>query len=642
MCGIAGILRPDGPSVTRAELLPLAARLAHRGPDDEGILIDGPVGLAHRRLSILDLSSAGRQPLANEDGSVWVVYNGQLYGFEGTRAWLEQRGHRFRSHTDTEVIVHLYEEKGLDLLDDLDGMFAFALWDARRRRLLIARDRIGIKPLHYLERGGTLAFASEAAALRALPWAPTSIDPTAVVHYLFQSSVPRTAPLMEGWCQLAPGHLLIGENGQLGVRRYLSPPTESDALESGRVEPFSKAVVTLRERVRAAVRSHLVADVPVGTFVSGGLDSSAVTLEARQAMATPLHTFSVSFSGDDALDEGPAARRVAEALGTTHHEVVIGPGDLDSFEDWAAGADEPFGVASGFAVHRLARFARQYVKVVLTGDGADEIFAGYPWRHSPERVASPVALARALAMTGLRAMRGARGTGPALPAQVRARLARLVADPGARYAEITSAFAPEEIGAIVSPDLADVAARAWAGHPVRLAYDGETTRDEVNRRLRADLHTTLVDEMLAKVDRATMAAGLEARVPFLDRALVEWALAQPGSHKVRGGTGKRLVRAALQPALPQTAAAPKRGFSPPVGAWLRGPLRSLVQDTLAPEAVARRGLLRPDVVERLVSAHTSGRADRSRQVFTVLALELWLRRLDATRIVERPASVASA
>jgi asparagine synthase (glutamine-hydrolysing) len=642
MCGIAGILRPEGPPVSRAELLALAARLAHRGPDDEGIFIDGPVGLAHRRLSILDLTSAGRQPLANEDGSVVVVYNGQLYGFEPTRAWLEQRGHRFRSRTDTEVIVHLYEEKGLDLLDDLDGMFAFALWDMRRRRLVIARDRLGIKPLHYLEQGRALAFASETAALRTLPWAPASLDPTAVVHYLYQSSVPRSGPLMQGWHQLGPGHVLVGEDGGWSTRRYWSPPAESPAAESGRAEPFSHAVVTLRERMRAAVRSHLVADVPVGTFLSGGLDSSAVTLEAREAMGAPLHTFSVSFSGDGALDEGPAARRVAEALGTTHHEVVIGPGDLDSFEDWAAGADEPFGVASGFAVHRLARLARQHVKVVLTGDGADEVFAGYPWRHSPEGVANPVALARALAMTALRAMRGSRGTGPALLPQVRARLARLVTDPGARYAEITSAFAPEEIRAIVTPDLADAADRAWACHPVRLAYDGEATRDEVNRRLRADLHTTLVDEMLAKVDRATMAAGLEARVPFLDRALVEWALAQPGSYKVRGGTGKRLVRAALQPALPHTAAAPKRGFSPPLGAWLRGPLRSLVLDTLSPEAVARRGFLRPEVVERLLRAHMAGRAERSRQIFTILALELWLRRLDAGRVLAPPATAGAS
>jgi asparagine synthase (glutamine-hydrolysing) len=221
-------------------------------------------------------------------------------------------------------------------------------------------------------------------------------------------------------------------------------------------------------------------------------------------------------------------------------------------------------------------------------------------------------------------------------------LARLVADPGARYAEITSAFAPEEIRTIVSPDLADAADRAWAEHPVRLAYDGETTRDEVNRRLRADLQTTLVDEMLTKVDRATMAAGLEARVPFLDRALVEWALVQPGSYKVRGGTGKRLVRAALQPALPRTAAAPKRGFSPPVGAWLRGPLRSLVLDTLTPEAVARRGFLRPHVVERLVRAHMAGRVDRSRQIFTILALELWLGRLDAGRVLAPPATAGAS
>jgi asparagine synthase (glutamine-hydrolysing) len=622
MCGIAGILREPGERVDPADLRTLARALAHRGPDDEGFHTDGNLGLAHRRLSILDLTPAGHQPMCNEDGSVWVVYNGQLFDFASTRARLEARGHVFRSRTDTEVLVHLYEEKGCDLLDEVDGMFAFALWDARRRRLLLARDRAGIKPLVYAETPGGLVFASELRALLALPWLPRDVDPLGVVRYLYQSSVPGEASVIRGMRKLPPGHRLIAEEGRCRVERYWALE-EGPADDGGSLEA---AAAELSSRLGSAVRSHLVADVPVGAFLSGGLDSTAVTHAAVAAVGPALQTFSVRFA-DERADEGPHAAEVAAALGTVHHELVLGPELGQGLPEVIEAGDEPFAVASALALHRLARFARERVKVVLTGDGADELLAGYPWRHEPAvgRGSRPASFLRALAMTGARSVRGMRAGGPGLTAQLRSRIPRLLRRPDERYAETVDLFTPEEMEALVDPSAAELAREAWRTNPVRVRYAGADGTDEVNRRLRADFATTLVDEMLTKVDRMTMAAGLEARVPFLDRSLVEWAFRLPGRLKVRG-SGKRILRRALAPRFPRIAARSKHGFDVPLGPWLRGPLRGLLVDTLSPEAVRRRGLLRERAVTRMVDAHLRGRGDHSRKLFSLIVLEMWLRR----------------
>jgi len=595
--------------------------LAHRGPDDQGLYCDGPLALAHRRLAILDPSSDGHQPMTNEDGSVVVVYNGQLFGFEPLREWLQGRGHRFRSRTDTEILVHLYEERGDAMLEEIDGMFAFALWDARRRRLLLARDRMGIKPLFYARVGGRLAFASELNALLLLPWVPRRLDPMSLVQYLYQSSVPGDRVIFEGHHKLAPGELLIAEAGQVRTRRYWTPPEPSSGEEGA---SFEVAARELEARLAGAVRSHLVADVPVGCFLSGGLDSTAVTRAASRATSEPLQTFSVRFHGPGRFDEGPAAKQAAEALGTTHHELELGPECVLGLPDFLARFDEPFAVSSVLALHELARFARERVKVVLTGDGADETLAGYPWRHEPElgRGSRPGSLLRGLAMTGARSFWGSRA-GPGLGAQLAGRLRRF-AHPGARYAEIVSAFTPEELRDLLAPDLAPLAEAGWEAHPVRRAFAAGRDPDPVNRRLRVDLGTTLVDEMLTKVDRATMAVGLEARVPFLDRQLVEWSLAQPGDYKLRRGEGKRLLRRALRDDLPAAARRPKHGFDVPLGAWLRGPLRERLGDLLSPARVRGRGLFRPEAVERLVQAHLAGRADLSRKLFSLIVAEQWL------------------
>ena len=608
-----------------ADLRALAGALAHRGPDDEGFHTDGNLGLAHRRLSILDLTAAGHQPMCNEDGSVWVVYNGQLFDFAPVRDRLEAKGHVFRSRTDTEVLVHLYEERGCDLVDEVDGMFAFALWDARRRRLLLARDRVGIKPLVYAEAPGGLVFASELRALLALPWLPRDVDDLGVVRYLYQSTVPGEASVIRGIRKLPPAHRLIAEGGRTRIERYWSLE-EGPAADGGSLEA---AADELEARLESAVRTHLVADVPVGAFLSGGLDSLAVTRAAVRVAGPGLQTFSARFA-DERADEGPHAAEVAAVLGTVHHEVLIGPELGSTLPEVIEAGDEPFAVASALALHRLARFARERVKVVLSGDGADELLAGYPWRHEPEigRGSRPAALLRALGMTAARSLRGSRAGGPGLPAQLASRVSRLLRRPAERYAEVVGLFTPEEMQALVEPAAAALAREAWRTNPVRARYADGGASDEVNRRLRADFATTLVDEMLTKVDRMTMTAGLEARVPFLDRRLVEWAFRLPGRHKVRG-LGKRVLRRALAASFPRAAARPKHGFDVPLGPWLRGPLRGLLLDTLSPEAVRRRGLLRERAVTRIVEAHLRGRGDHSRKLFALMVLEMWMRRWTA-------------
>ena len=608
-----------------ADLRALAGALAHRGPDDEGFHTDGNLGLAHRRLSILDLTAAGHQPMCNEDGSVWVVYNGQLFDFAPVRDRLEAKGHVFRSRTDTEVLVHLYEERGCDLVDEVDGMFAFALWDARRRRLLLARDRVGIKPLVYAETPGGLVFASELRALLALPWLPRDVDDLGVVRYLYQSTVPGEASVIRGIRKLPPAHRLIAEGGRTRIERYWSLE-EGPAADGGSLEA---AADELEARLESAVRTHLVADVPVGAFLSGGLDSLAVTRAAVRVAGPGLQTFSARFA-DERADEGPHAAEVAAVLGTVHHEVLIGPELGSTLPEVIEAGDEPFAVASALALHRLARFARERVKVVLSGDGADELLAGYPWRHEPEigRGSRPAALLRALGMTAARSLRGSRAGGPGLPAQLASRVSRLLRRPAERYAEVVGLFTPEEMQALVEPAAAALAREAWRTNPVRARYADGGGSDEVNRRLRADFATTLVDEMLTKVDRMTMTAGLEARVPFLDRRLVEWAFRLPGRHKVRG-LGKRVLRRALAASFPRAASRPKHGFDVPLGPWLRGPLRGLLLDTLSPEAVRRRGLLRERAVTRIVEAHLRGRGDHSRKLFALMVLEMWMRRWTA-------------
>jgi len=628
VCGIAGSLRLDGGQNADGEVVrAMCGVLAHRGPDAEGLHADGPLVLGHRRLSILDLSEAGHQPMTNEDGTVWLSYNGQLYEFEDERRRLEEQGHVFRSHTDTEVIVHLYEDLGDGLLDRIDGMFAFALWDARHRRLLLARDRLGIKPLYYALADGRLLFASEMKALVVPGAMRAELDPAALAGYLHFMSVPGEDAILSGVRRLPPGHRARVEAGRLTVEPYweLRPERARDPIS------LAAAADEFDSRFGRAVAAHLVADVPVGAFLSGGVDSSLVVAAAQEATGARLLTFSAAFRGDPECDESAHARAVAQALGSTHSDEDLS-GDPAHLLDRAVWhADEPFGVSSALPLQGLARSARAQVKVVLTGDGADEVFAGYPWRHRPETgVGSrPAAWLTGAAQALLHSARAATWGG-SFPRRwatdLSARLRRLAFRPGERYAERLTAFTPEDLDVILAPELRSLARRRWAENLVQRHFDAGARLDPVARRLVAELRSTLVDEMLTKVDRMTMSVGLEARVPFLDRRLVEWAFSLPADVKLRRGVGKRVLREALARRVgPEIANRRKHGFDVPLARWLRTALRPVVEDALGPAAVARRGLFDPAAVSTLVKAHLSGRADLSRRVYVLLVLELWLR-----------------
>ncbi|MGE0454718.1 MAG: asparagine synthase (glutamine-hydrolyzing) [Vicinamibacteria bacterium] len=628
MCGIAGMLSYDGPPPTQEALSRMLATLVHRGPDDEGQHVDGPVALGARRLSILDVEG-GHQPISNEDGSVWAVQNGEIYNYRELREQLLSRGHRLRTTSDTETLVHLYEDAGDDFLAELRGMFALALWDARRRRLLLARDRLGIKPLYVHENAAGLVFGSELKALLASGRVPREIDPAAVRDYAQLLYVPAPAAIFRGVRKLRPGRLLVAEAGGSRERAYWAlggEPSDRAPLED-QLERF-------RDLFEESVALHMRSDVPYGAFLSGGIDSSAVVGTMARLQPAPVRTFSIGFRSGR-FDERHWARLVSRRFGTQHEEFVVEPDAFSLLGPLGESFDEPFADAAFLPTYVLSGLARRQVKVVLTGDGGDELFAGYD-RHRFERWAElaarlPRLLRRGLLAPLLGALR--------LPADWRSadvlRLARrkldLLEHPSdERYARNFLSWSPAEF-------------RALAGPALRAAGDGELPRrfagvmaevpgaDFIGRRLRLDTLTWLPDQMLTKVDRATMAQSLEARVPFLDQRLVEFAFALPEESKFAFATLKRFLKLAFAELLPaELLRRPKHGFEVPIDEWLRGPLRERLRDELQPARLARHGFFEPAFVGRLLAEHEQRRRNRSRELFLLLVFELWYSRWTAS------------
>ena len=617
MCGIAGMVGQPEPRLLRA----MARVMAHRGPDDEGVWSDDTAGLAARRLKIIDLVG-GHQPMANEDEGCWLVFNGEIYNHRELRARLESKGHRFRSRSDGEAILHLYEEEGDGCLQQLEGMFGLALWDRGRRRLLLARDPLGIKPLYYRERDGRLAFASEAKALLLDPACPREPDLPALAAYLTLLYVPSPGSAFAGVEKLAPGHLLVFEGGRARVSAYWRP------------RPPARLVTApgeARERVRAAlgesVARHLVSDVPLGVFLSSGLDSSSiVALMRRHAPEAPIRTFTLDFE-EASFGEAPAARAVAQACGSDHREFVVRPQVAQLLPELVWHLDEPLADSSLVITHLIARLAREHVTVALSGIGGDELFLGYP-RHLGARWAARYAR---LAPAPLRSL-VARLAG-SLPDSSRAD------DPTGRlrrFLEAGPLEAPERYLAWISfwnaPALRELlpglppGSDPLAGHRARLVEALAAARTGAGAAAAVaalDLATYLPDDLLMLGDKMTMAASLELRVPFCDRRLVEtvWSIA-PG---LRSGPGlKPLLRHAMEPLLPPaTLARPKRGFSLPLARWLRGPLAELAADLLSEARLRRRGLLRPAPVVRLIDEHRAGRRSHADRLFALMVLELW-------------------
>jgi asparagine synthase (glutamine-hydrolysing) len=620
MCGIAGILHFDGRPVERGALERMGAALAHRGPDAEGLFLDEAgapaVGLVHRRLSIIDLSEEAHQPLAGEDGRVRAMLNGEIYNFAALRAELEGR-HRFRSRGDTEVLVHGYEDEGDAIVARLDGMFALALWDGHRRRLLLARDHFGKKPLHVWRDARRLVFASEIKALLAAG-VPAALNEAALPEYLALGYVPTPATLFAGIERLPPASTLAADAG--GVH---GPSTFWDLAfpraDAARPVSLAQAADELRARLGQAVRKRLVADVPLGVLLSGGLDSAVVAALAARELGG-LRTFTVGFEGEASFDERPAARALAAHIVAQHQESVVRPQAAALVETLLTHHDEPFGDSSALPTYLVAREARRAVTVALNGDGGDEAFAGYPRLHAAlmaERVPRP-----------LRALVGvtARAVPAALPGRGLRRARRIAAGTdlplGDRIFAWSTLFDVPELGRLLveapDPD------RVRASYRAALrAADGASP---LSRLLYLATRTSLLDDLLPKMDRMTMAHGLEARSPFLDRALVEYAATLPDAFKRRGLRGKRVLREAARGLLPaETLKRRKRGFVVPLGSWFRGELRPMLHDLLlgGPRLAAR---VRVSEVRRLVGEHESGRANHGHRLWALLTLELWLRR----------------
>jgi asparagine synthase (glutamine-hydrolysing) len=608
-------------AVDRDALLAMTAALRHRGPDDDGFYVeqgeDGTgVGLGFRRLSIIDLET-GDQPIANEDGSVQIVFNGEIYNFPELRRELQSRGHRFATAADTEVIVHLYEEEGPRCVGRLNGMFAFALWDAKARELLLARDRFGKKPLYYAEVDGGLLFASELKALLPHPRCPRELDLDAFSRYLALEYVPTPFSIFAGVSKLPGGHLLRWRRGSTSIERYWDVPFHGD-IEPVDEDQYAEELTGL---LRAAVKRRLISDVPLGAFLSGGIDSSSVVaLMASELPSRDIKTFSIGFE-DQSFDESAHARRVADHFGTDHHEDVFTARTmLDLLPTVADFLDEPFADASILPTYLLSRFTRDSVTVALGGDGSDELFAGYP-TFPAERVARfyrvprllhenvivpvverlPVSTRNfSLDFKAKRFLRGAR-----LPAEV-------------RHPVWLGSFTPDELGSLLAGAPSD------PYEEQRLAYAAAPTADPLERLIYLYAKTYLQDDILVKVDRASMACSLEVRAPFLDPELVSFLGRVPPRLKLRRLQTKRLLKTAMGSLLPRGIAdRPKKGFGIPIAEWFKGPLREALLDELSPDRLRRQGLVNAREVERLLSEHLSGAADHRKQLWTLFVFQLW-------------------
>jgi asparagine synthase (glutamine-hydrolysing) len=614
------MLALDGGAVDERAVRAMADALVHRGPDSEGVFADGPVGLAARRLAIIDLDR-GDQPMANEDGSVTVVQNGELYEHRAIQDSLSRRGHRFVSHCDTEVLPHLYEERRADFAEGLRGMFAIALWDARERRLLLARDPFGIKPLYYRVADGVLSFASELKALVRQPGFSGDVDLEALEAYLAFNSVPSPMSIYRDVRKLPAGHMLEARDGRVEVRRFARPAPVAAA--EVRRESGSDLASELRERLRDSVRAHLESDVPVGVFLSGGIDSSLLAALAAQESPGAVSTFSIGFE-ERSFDELSRARMIASRYGTDHHELVLRPDAAALLPEIAAAFDEPFADSSALPTYVVSRLAASHVKVALSGEGGDELFGGY-FTYVADVLA---ARSRARAAAAL-----ARPLVERLPSSSRRvsfeykakRFVRAAARPPLeRHHGWKEIFSPEARAALLEPSRRAVGVDPLAGWRARYA---ETAGAEPLARLQdVDIGTYLVDDLLVKTDRASMAHSLEVRVPFLDPVVAELALALPTSQKVLALAKKRLLRRAAAGLVPRSIVhGPKRGFSIPAAAWLRGELRPFARDLLAPDALRRDGFFRPEVVTRLLEEHESGLEDHSRPLWGLLCFQLWRR-----------------
>ncbi len=635
MCGIYGFVSARGdlghPLEVASILTGMDRSIVHRGPDDTGTYFDGACAMGMRRLSIIDLAG-GRQPICNERKNLWVVFNGEIYNYRALRSDLIARGHTFTTSSDTEILVHSYEERGGDLCKELNGMFGFAIWDRETETLTLARDRLGIKPLYYAVLDDLILFGSEMKSLLFHPALSAELDPGAYSHYLSFGTTSRDQSILRGVRKLEPGHILRYRRGEVSITRYWRPEDHSD-LHADISE--DEAAEQVRSAIRSAVELQLIADVPVGAFLSGGIDSATVVGTMSELGVTPK-TFSIGFDEPE-FDELSYARQIARRFGTDHHELVVKPDAWALAESLAWHLDEPFSDVSAIPTYLVSKLAASQVKVALSGDGGDEIFAGYE-RYA--RALKEAAWFDRIPSTG-RTLLGRISSWLPNVAPGKGYLRHMSLDPSSRFLDGESLFSPAHKRALAGDALGDVE-DPFLERVRELAKLGG---DSLTKLQLNDTLNYLPLDILTKVDRMTMAHSLEARPPFLDHRLVELAFSLPSRLKLRGGlsapTQKWILKRAMSDLLPdEVLNRPKRGFAVPIVRWFRGALKNSVRDLLHDRVTRERGLLRIDAVDAIFDEHVSGRRDQSLQLWGLCMFELWCRQvLDKSYALARETTV---
>jgi len=622
MCGIAGKVARPGDQPDRAVLERMCAALEHRGPDSRGLFLEGNVALGIQRLRVIDLVT-GDQPVTNEDGSVVVVLNGEIYNFRELRADLVRDGHRFATQGDTEVVAHLYEQLGTQCVQRLHGMFALAVWDKRRRQLLLARDRVGKKPLFYCVRDDELSFASELRALIENPGVPRDLNPAALDCYLAYGCVPAPMSVFAGVEKLPPAHTLVFRDRRATIERYW----HLDYSYKRTVGDPRELHEPIREAIGAATRRRLVADVPLGAFLSGGIDSSAVVAAMSEVGSAPVKTFSIGFE-QAAFDELPYARRVAKLFGTEHHEFVVRPEAISLAPKIARHYGEPFADAAAIPSFQLADLTRQHVTVALNGDGGDESFGGYT-RYVANRLAARAAHLPKTLLRAAAALAGPqRGETGSIANRARRLAASLPLQASERYARYMSWFDEHQRSSLYSDEFRGLLGESRSPSMIAQPWASASGEDIVDVMLEVDAHTYLPDYLIVKMDIATMAYALEARSPLLDHEVMQLAASIPAGMKVRGTQKKWILREALRGWLPdEILDRPKQGFQVPIDHWLRGELRGWARDILLDPGTLSRGYFRPEAVRAVLDGQPRGTYADAKRAWALVMLELWHREI---------------
>jgi asparagine synthase (glutamine-hydrolysing) len=633
MCGICGALSFAGHApVTTPVLEAMTARLPHRGPDHGAVYTSagGELGFGFRRLSIIDLRAAANQPIGNEDGSVQLVFNGEIYNYRDLRPGLVARGHQFRSDSDSEVIVHLYEELGDRAIEELDGMFGLAIWDARRKTVTLARDRAGKKPLYVYQDAGRMLFASEIKAILAHPGVSADIDDSVVPLYFLHGFVPHPRTIYRNIRHVEPGTIaVVSHDGTTTSRRYWQLTFPDVSREPLPPRSRRRTAGEVRDLVTAAVERRLMSDVPLGAFLSGGLDSTIIVGVMSRLLREPVRTFSIGFEGDAAFDETALARDTAAGFGTTHTEFRVRPSAVDLLDTLIYHHDGPFGDSSAIPTYLVAKLTREHVTVALTGDGGDEVFGGY-LRFGAALAGEHVPGWAATAAAGLLGL----APSPRHERHLLARARRFVRFSRLPLLDRLTAWAAvfyDDVEQLVAPELLARAGGVDRGAHLR-GLAGVDGASPLSRLLAANFHSYLHDDLLVKADRMSMANSLEARSPFLDRALMEYVAALPDDYKLRGPTTKAILREAFADLVPDAVQrGAKRGFGAPLDGWFRGELRDIMRDTLLASSARMRPYVSPAYVGRLIDEHLAGTANHGHRLWTLLTFERWLTLLPSWR-----------